>query len=137
VIHSIRQTLADSNARLRADSSELLVHRAPQDIALALTTLLARGDDELRLSRAAEVLSEPLKRASYVERLEALLSDGSESVRAISAFHVRELGIMFSAQPALPPTAAGLGRELRALIASAAQVLEAPESFLPRASRTS
>jgi hypothetical protein len=137
VIHSIRQTLAGSDARLRADSNELLVHRAPQDIARALTTLLALGDDELRLARAAAALSESLGRASYVERLEALLTDSSESVRAIAAFHVRELGLMFAAQPALQQARVRFGRELRALIVNAAKMLEAPDSFLPRVRRIS
>lgn len=136
VIHSIRQTLAGTDQRLRADSSELLVHRAPQDIAQALTTLLAVGDDELRLQRAAAALSEPLGRASYVDRLEALLHDSSESVRAIAAFHVRELGVMLAAQPALPAERVTFGRELRALFVNAAKVLEAPESFFPQVRRS-
>jgi ATP:ADP antiporter, AAA family len=136
VIHSIRQTLVGSDARLRADSSELLVHRAPQDIALALTTLLAQGDDELRLARATAALSEPLGRRSYVEQLDALLDDSSESVRAIAAFHVRELGSMFETQPALREERGRIGRELRALAANAAQLLEAPAALQARVRRT-
>jgi hypothetical protein len=135
VIHNIRQTLAGSDARLRADSSELLVHRAPQDIAQALTTLLAQGDDELRLARAAAGLSESLGRASYVERLERLLDDSSESVRAIAAFHVHELGVLFAAQPAQPEERVRFGRELRALFVNAARVLDAPETFYPQVRR--
>ena len=98
--------------------------------------MLAVGDDELRLQRAAAALSEPLGRASYVDRLEALLHDSSESVRAIAAFHVRELGVMLAAQPALPAERVTFGRELRALFVNAAKVLEAPESFFPQVRRS-
>jgi len=136
VIHNIRQTLGGTDQRLRADSSELLVHRAPQEIAQALSTLLAVGDDELRLARAAAALSVPLGRASYVERLEALLDDSSESVRAIAAFHVRELGVMLAAEPALPAERVTFGRELRALFVNAAKVLDAPDSFYPQVRRS-
>ncbi|MEY4582804.1 MAG: hypothetical protein RL701_7507, partial [Pseudomonadota bacterium] len=116
VIHNIRQALAGDNARLRADSCELLVHRAPTSIASSLSTLLARGEDEWRLAHASDALQQQVRRASYTERLRQLLTDSSEAVRGIAAFHVRELGISPVPEP-LPalPVAAPIGQELLTL----------------------
>jgi ATP:ADP antiporter, AAA family len=93
VIHNIRQALAGRDPRLRADSIELLVHPAPSDIAQALTHLLGRGDDRVRLARAALALSEPATDATYKESLRAMLADDSEAVRCVAAYHVGELGL--------------------------------------------
>lgn len=134
VIHSIRQALAGTDTRLRADSGELLVHRAPQDIALALTALLTRGDDELALLRAASALSAPLDRASYSARLEQLVHDSSEAVRSIANFHVRELGNAtwpeLDGAPALSPS-------FRPdVIALANDLVDPPDPLLTQVRRT-
>jgi AAA family ATP:ADP antiporter len=130
-IHNIRQALAGSNARLHADSAELLVHRAPEDIASALTALLATDDDEWRLTRTASALSLPLGRASYAARLQQLLDDPSEAVRGIAAFHVRELGMLALREPvSTGPLDAPFVQELLGL---ADRMLEPP---LERARRT-
>jgi AAA family ATP:ADP antiporter len=131
IIHNIRQALAGNDARLRADSSELLVHRAPPDIALALTTLLSSGDDAWRLAAAAGALSLPLIHRDYVERLREMLTDESEVIRSIAAFHVRELGVPARALPSV----AGDGRARpqlgQELVSLANRLLEAPESSMP------
>ncbi|MET0390189.1 MAG: hypothetical protein ABW321_29725, partial [Polyangiales bacterium] len=136
VIHNIRQALSGDDARLRADSVELLVHRAPSSIANALSTLLARGDDEWRLSRSALALSLTLDRRSYTERLRQLLNDGSEAVRGIAAFHVRELGLREGEEPARAAAsdpAPHVGQELLAL---ANRLLETPLAPAPRLRRS-
>jgi len=116
-IHNIRQALAGSDPRLRADSVELLVHRAPSDLAQALTALLAHDEDELRLFRAATALSFSPLRARYAERLEQLTHDSSETVCGIAAFHARELGLSLRMAPPPAPTlqrVSGVARELLA-----------------------
>jgi HEAT repeat protein len=138
VIHNIRQALAGDNARLRADSSELLVHRSPADIGQALTTMLTPGDDEWRLARTALALSVPVTRASHLERLRQLLSDESEAVRSIAAFHVRELGLQQeqeaeAARSAAPVSAPNFGQEL---LTMANRLLETPLAPTPRLRRS-
>jgi len=92
VIHNIRQALAGTSARLRAESLELLVHRVPLDVAQALLALLDDNQDDARkLARAADALNYPIPVASYEERLALLLEDDSEAVRTVTAYHVGEL----------------------------------------------
>jgi len=93
VFHSIRQALVSRDARLRADGIELLLHPAPSEIAQALSALLQRGRDEGRLVRAAEALDEVVATESYQKRLELMLSDSSEAVRAVAGYHLAELGL--------------------------------------------
>jgi HEAT repeat protein len=116
VIHNIRQALGRTDARLRADSAELLVHRAPHDLASATTALLGRGDDEWRLAQAAAALSYAWQRREHTERLRELLTAPSEAVRGVAMFHARELGVSLDAHMALPVAPArprpAFGREL-------------------------
>jgi HEAT repeat protein len=92
VIHNIRQALAGTSFRLRAESLELLVHRVPSDVAQALLSLLDETQDEgRRLARAADALNYPVPNASYEERLALLLEDDSEALRTVAAYHVGEL----------------------------------------------
>lgn len=93
-IHNIRQALAHRDRRLRGDGVELLVHKAPQDIARALASLLESGPDATRLARAADALHEPLAVHSYEQRLRLMLADDSEAVRCVAACHVGELGLI-------------------------------------------
>jgi HEAT repeat protein len=131
IIHNIRQALAGNDARLRADSSELLVHRAPPDIALALTTLLSSGDDAWRLAAAAGALSLPLIHRDYVERLREMLTDESEVIRSIAAFHVRELGVPARALPSVAGDRRARPQLGQERVSLANRVLEAPESSMP------
>jgi AAA family ATP:ADP antiporter len=92
VIHNIRQALAGTSARLRAESLELLVHRVPTDVAQALVALLDHTLDASRqLTLAANALDYPIPSWSYEERLALLLEDDSEVVRTVTAYHVGEL----------------------------------------------
>jgi HEAT repeat protein len=97
VFHNIRQALASRDARLRADGIELLLHGAPTEIARALAALLEHGHDESRLARAAEALDERVTTDSYEQRLERMLSDNSEAVRAVAGYHMAELGLRLPA----------------------------------------
>lgn len=92
VIHNIRQALAGTSYRLRAESLELLVHRVPTDVAQALLALLDDSQDEARqLAQAAEALNYRVPTTTYEERLALLLEDDSEAVRTVAAYHVGEL----------------------------------------------
>lgn len=92
VIHNIRQALAGTSHRLRAESLELLVNRVPSDIAQALLSLLDDTQDEgHKLARAADALNYPVPNARYEERLALLLEDDSEAVRSVAAYHIGEL----------------------------------------------
>jgi hypothetical protein len=93
VIHNIRQALASSDGRFRADAIELLVHVAPADLAQALSIMLARGADAPRLLQVSELLREPIRPSSYRERLDMLLADASDPVRSVAAYHIGELGL--------------------------------------------
>jgi ATP:ADP antiporter, AAA family len=93
-IHNIRQALAQRDRRFRADGVEVLVHKAPQDLARAISVLLDNGRDEARLTRAAEALHESVAPRSYEERLRLLLTDDSVAVRCVAAHHVGELGLI-------------------------------------------
>jgi AAA family ATP:ADP antiporter len=116
VIHNIRQALATRDARLRADSIELLVHGAPSDIGLALTALLDHEGDEARMARAAQALGEPLTAHAYEEMLALMLNERSSAVRALAAYHMNELGLQASPSklpPApLPQHASALSRDV-------------------------
>ena len=121
VMHNIRQALAGSDARLRADAIELLLHRTPGEIAQALTTLLEHGRDEQRLQRAADTLHERVATESYDQRLRQMLSDNSEAVREVAGYHLAELGMQqgrelagSSERPALRERAGELFEQLRA-----------------------
>ena len=102
VFHNIRQALASRDPRLRADGIELLLHGLPSELAQALSALLERGRDEVRLERAAEALGEPLSTESYERRLELMLNDNSEAVRAVAGYHMDELGLRVPAQGVVP-----------------------------------
>jgi AAA family ATP:ADP antiporter len=91
IIHSIRQGLAGRDPRLRGDASELLVHGAPRDLAVALSALLDTGPEDTRSSRAADALHVRLPTRSYEQRLADMLTGPSEAVRSIAAFHIHEL----------------------------------------------
>jgi hypothetical protein len=108
-IHNIRQALAHRDRRFRADGVEVLVHKAPQDLARAVSVLLDNGPDEARLTRAAEALHEPISARSYEERLRLLLSDDSVAVRCVAAHHVGELGLITLADAVTEAEAADRG----------------------------
>jgi hypothetical protein len=97
VFHNIRQALVSRDARLRADGIELLLHPAPSELAQALSALLERGRDEARLERAAAALDEVVATESYHKRLELMLADNSEAVRAVAGYHLAELGLRIPA----------------------------------------
>jgi HEAT repeat protein len=93
IIHDIRRALAGRDRRRRADSIEVLVSESPPDVARALAALLDDAPDMVRMARAADALHESLATGNYEARLDAMLSDESEAVRSVAAFHVGELGL--------------------------------------------
>ncbi|HMI90858.1 MAG TPA: hypothetical protein VK509_05815 [Polyangiales bacterium] len=93
VFHNIRQALVSRDPRQRADAIELLLHPAPSEIAQALSALLQHGRDDARLERAAAALDEVVATDSYQRRLELMLTDNSEAVRAVAGYHMAELGL--------------------------------------------
>lgn len=93
---AVRRALRSGDARLRAESRELLVHAARLPaISNAVAALLEEAADETRLADALEALglasSAP---RTYDELLEALMDDPSEAVRAIAAHHAAEIGVV-------------------------------------------
>jgi len=136
----ISQSKAKSGKRLRADSTELLVVGAPRDIGLALSTLLARHADEARLERAAQALNESLNVQSYEERLSLMLSESSSAVRALSAYHMNEIGLQISpSTPAtrLPAHASTLSRDVLFHLEELRSKLDADEALNPALGRRS
>jgi hypothetical protein len=140
VIHNIRQALATRDARLRADSTELLVVSAPHDIGLALSTLLAHQRDQTHLERAAQALGEAVNVRSYEERLTLMLSESSSAVRALAAYHVNELGLSISPSKRptqLPAHASTLSRDVLSQLEELRGKLDASEGLEPALGRRS
>jgi hypothetical protein len=139
IIHNIRQALSTRDARLRADSIELLVHGAPHDIGVALTALLDNGLDELRLERAAQALNETVVVHSYEDRLALMLNEGSSAVRALAAYHMNELGLVSSPSKMppgpLPEHASTLSRDVLSRLDELRANLELREGIGPTLGR--
>lgn len=85
--------LHTADPKVRAASRELLGHSLRGSTR---ETFLAIADDQpapARLAAAAAALRLRLGRPSYEDALRALLGDGSEALRSLTAYHVAELGL--------------------------------------------
>jgi len=85
--------LRSQNRRLRAESVELLEATVDPRIAAGLIALVDEAPDEERLTRAVAATGYRPDRLDYPGRLRTMLSDGSEAVRCVAAYHVGELDL--------------------------------------------
>lgn len=85
--------LRSENRRLRAESVELLEAVVDPSVSSGLVALVEDASDEERLQRACDATGFRPARTDYAGRLQTMLTDGSEAVRCVSAYHVGELGL--------------------------------------------
>ncbi|MCU0691099.1 MAG: hypothetical protein MUF54_06845 [Polyangiaceae bacterium] len=85
--------LRSKSKKLRAESVELLEAVADPSISSGLIALVEDASDEERLRRASDATGYRPAQADYAGLLRTMLSDASEAVRCVSAYHVGELGL--------------------------------------------
>lgn len=83
--------LFGGDAKARASAGELLEHSVDAELRAPVLALVDDVPDPVKLARAAPFADPPA--IGYRVRLRALLDDGSEAMRAITAYHIAELGL--------------------------------------------
>jgi len=91
-LRRITNALRHGDRRRRAESRELVTALTPAGLGPALDALLDDAPDADRLARLRDSIPVPDVEGGYEGVLRALLSDDSEAVRAIAAYHVGEMG---------------------------------------------
>ncbi|HTR50343.1 MAG TPA: hypothetical protein VMJ10_06515 [Kofleriaceae bacterium] len=87
-LRSVYDALLEHDEARRGAAREVLEASAPADLRRTLLALLGPRTAEERRNRLGKLAAGPF--ASYEELVAALLSDPSESVRCIAAYHVAE-----------------------------------------------
>ncbi len=83
--------LTSANAKARASSYELLEHLLEPRMREAVLALVDDVPDEVKLARARDFHDPP--ELGYAELLRTMLTDPSEPVRCIAAYHIGEIGL--------------------------------------------
>ncbi len=91
-LRTISHSLRHQDRRRRAEGRELVTALVDGALAPALDALLGDGDDAVRLARARAVLPDEPLPERYEALLVELVSDHSEAVRCITAYHAAEVG---------------------------------------------